>query len=187
MTSNLSIERLNGVNFYNWKFKVQMLLIREDLWEIVNGSDTAPVGTSEAQAIATWRKRDQKALSTICLAIEDSELTHVRACKTAAEAWKNLGEAYETKGLARKLYLRRKFLTHMMIEGDTMQEHITRLSEMAEQLEAIGAEVSDGDMVMTLLCSLPSSYEMLIVSLETRSEDLTASFVKTRLLQEEVR
>jgi hypothetical protein len=83
-----------------------MLLICKDLWEIMNGMDMAPVGTSNENqaAMVTWRRRDQKALSMICLVIEDSELTHVHACKMSAEAWKNLREAYEIKGLAIIIY-----------------------------------------------------------------------------------
>jgi hypothetical protein len=40
---------------------------------------------------------------------------------------------------------------------------------------------------MTLLASLPQSYENLIVSLESRADNLSAEFVRARLLQEEAR
>ena len=47
--------------------------------------------------------------------------------------------------------------------------------------------VSDEDIAMTLLCSLPELYENLIIALKSRADDLTAEFVQARLLQEEAR
>ena len=74
MTSTHSIEKLNGENFYTWRYKMQMILTREEVWTIVNGAETAPgpviivtdeeAGTSTttpvATAAATWIKNDQK-------------------------------------------------------------------------------------------------------------------------------
>jgi len=68
-----------------------------------------------------------------------------------------------------------------------MQQYINKVITLAEELEGIEAPVSDEDIAMTLLCSLPESYENLIVALESRADDLTAEFVQARLLQEEAR
>jgi transposase InsO family protein len=76
----------------------------------------------------------------------------------------------------------------MLQEGDSMREHINKVREMADQLEAIGAPVSDNDVAMTLFCSLPATYMPLINSLESLPEkDLTADFVATKLLANEQR
>src|SRR5215813_3521359 len=89
--------------------------------------------------------------------------------------------------MAARLFLRRKFFTLAKAADDTMQQHIVKVTTMAEQLAAIGASVSDEDTVMTLLCSLPADFDNLIVSLESRVDGLTLDFVSSRLLHEEAR
>ena len=179
-----SIDKLDGTNFYAWKFKIQMVLIDKEIWDVVDGSEAPP---KEEKELKLWNAKDKKALATICLTVKDSELVHIRSCTSSAEAWKKLAEVYETKGLARRLYLRRKFFTAQLQDGTAMQAHINKIMMLAEQLDAIGAGVSDEDIAMTLLCSLPESYENLIIALESRADGLTSEFVRSRLLQEEAR
>jgi hypothetical protein len=109
-SSNVTIEKLDGNNFHNWKLKMKMILIREDLWEIVNGESECPASNSGKEkegepTVKAWTKNDQKALATIFLAITNSQLTHIKDCMTSKEAWDKLQNTYEVKGLARKLYL----------------------------------------------------------------------------------
>ena len=74
-----------------------------------------------------------------------------------------------------------------MEESDTVQEFISRVNETIEELEGVGVTIGDEEQAMKLLASLPERFETLTITLENRSEDLTADFVKTRLLQEETR
>src|SRR3954447_13003261 len=100
MTSNIqSFERLNGTNYAQWKLRMRMLLIKEGTWDIVTGRSVAPAaGATTSTASATsekapekapestskdydaWKKRDQDALGTIFLAVNDSELLHLAEC-----------------------------------------------------------------------------------------------------------
>ena len=68
-----------------------------------------------------------------------------------------------------------------------MLAHITGLKALASELAVTGAPVSNKDVVLTLLCSLPESYQPLIISLESRAEELTLQFVTQRLLHEEMK
>ena len=66
-----------------------------------------------------------------------------------------------------------------------MLEHINRMKSLAGQLESVGATVTEEDQVTTLLCSLPDSYNNLIIALGSRAEDLTMDVLVARLLHEE--
>ena len=46
--------------------------------------------------------------------------------------------------------------------------------------------MEEEDLISTLLNSLPSSYDNLIISLESRGDEITLDFVHARLLQEEL-
>ncbi|MCZ7153788.1 hypothetical protein [Salmonella enterica] len=45
----------------------------------------------------------------------------------------------------------------MMEEGDDVLQHIIKSKTLAEQLDAVGAPISEGDLVITLLASLSES------------------------------
>ena len=159
------------------------------LWEIVDGTEVAPIsvvsGTGvKPQALIDWKKRDNQALAQIALTVSNNELVHLRNAKSRREAWKKICSVYEAKGLAAKVYLRRRFFNVKYVDNGvgSMQTHINLVRDLADQLDAIGASVTDEDMAMTLLCSLPESYDYLIVALESRVDDFTFDFVSTRLL-----
>jgi gag-polypeptide of LTR copia-type len=149
------IDKFNGEDFHLWKFKMRMVLEEKDLWDLVTGREEHP--TDSGEKVQAYERRCRKALATICLNLTDSQLLHVRSATTPAEAWKKLEDLYETKSLANKLFLRRKFFNTPMNDGDTMINHINNVRKMADQLEAIDAPIREEDIVMTLLCSLPDT------------------------------
>ena len=63
------------------------------------------------------------------------------------------------------------------------QEHINKVTTLAEQLEAIGAPISDEDIAMTLLCSLSESYDNLIIAVQMTF----LLSLSDHILQEEIR
>jgi transposase InsO family protein len=72
-----------------------------------------------------------------------------------------------------------------MQENEDMLDHINKVKALADQLACLEVPVTDGDMVMTLLESLPPSYEYLITALETRPmSELTLDFITARLMHE---
>uniref|UniRef100_A0AAV1V2D2 Uncharacterized protein n=1 Tax=Peronospora matthiolae TaxID=2874970 RepID=A0AAV1V2D2_9STRA len=110
---------------------------------------------------ATFKRKSRKALVIICLAMEDSQLPLVRSAENAYDAWSRLKGHFEKKSLADKLFLRRRFFTTTMGEGDDVLEHINKLKTLAEQLDAVAAPVSEDDLVVTPLASLSESYQFL--------------------------
>ena len=45
--ASLRIEKFSAVNFYLWKFKMQMILEEKDLWDIVSSSEVEPANDDE--------------------------------------------------------------------------------------------------------------------------------------------
>src|SRR5687767_389670 len=63
--------------------------------------------------------------------------------------------------------------------------HINHVKELADQLTSFEVPVREEDIVLTLLESLPPSFDNLIIALETlRLEDLTMAFVTARMMHE---
>jgi len=56
----LRIAKLNNNNYQTWKFKVELLLTKEELWNVVSDEPPDPVTQQ-------WRSKDQKAKANIGL------------------------------------------------------------------------------------------------------------------------
>jgi len=75
-----------------------------------------------------------------------------------------------------------------MKRSTQIQEHLCQLDELADQLAAIGEEVSEVHKVAVLLRSVQDSYSTLVTTLLARGDDeLTLVFIKQALLNEEQR
>ena len=128
------------------------------------------------------------ARAQIGLTVSNDEIIHIEGAATAREAWTNICGVYEAKGLASIVFLRKKLYSIKKSETETMQKHINNIKEVVSKLSAVGVIISDQDLAMILLCSLPKDYETLTVSLESRpAAELTSEFVINRLLAEEER
>ena len=69
-----------------------------------------------------------------------------------------------------------------------MLGHINRVKALADQLNSAHVAIMDGNIVMTLLESLPSLYEYLIVAMESRPiQQLTLDYMTSQLLHELLR
>lgn len=174
------VDKLNNHNFTTWKFRLQMILKARKLWKYV---DPGVIGLD-----ADSQEKDQEALSQIALTVSDGVVGHIRNAKTAREAWFKICSVFEQKGLASQIFLRRKLINVKLDETQSMQSHINKIREIADQLEAIGDPVKDRELAIILLSSLPERYNALIISLEARPPDeITFDAVSSRLLAEEER
>ncbi len=66
-----------------------------------------------------------------------------------------------------------------------MLVHINMVKAIADQLRSIEVNITDEDVYMVLLMSLPSSFDNLVISLESMStKDVDLQFIVARLLHE---
>ncbi|KAJ0389234.1 hypothetical protein ATCC90586_011467 [Pythium insidiosum] len=71
-----------------------------------------------------------------------------------------------------------------MEDTDDVLQHVNKLKTLAKQLDAIGAPVSEDDLVITQLGGLNESYLFLITALESRSDTLATSRLCMRISSE---
>jgi len=112
----------------------------------------------------------------------------VAGCKTTAELWSTLQGVFQRKNLMNEMKARREFYTVEMTVGEGMLGYINRVRNLGVNLKAMGGEVTEMDVAMSVLNGLTSKYENLLVALDAKGEDeLSLDFVKSRLLREERR
>lgn len=169
----------NRESYSLWKFKMSNYLMHEDLWESIDGYSA---GDSTPDPVKV--RKDRKALNKICLTLEGSAVTHVRMAKTAAEAWKALQNAFEYRGMSRRLSLERKLYRLSLENFDDIEAYINAVLSTAQDLADIGKIIEDVSLAAILLGGLTSKYESLVMALENSHVDITTELVKAKLLNE---
>jgi hypothetical protein len=100
--------KLDGLNFINWKFKMQMLMEGYGVWTISKGDEVkhdAVVGATVTQ-IQDWDKRENKAKVLLCMSVKYNLIPHIREAKTYVETWTTLKSLYETSNTNHILFLK---------------------------------------------------------------------------------
>jgi len=143
---------------------------------------------AEDRELALWKRRDTKASAIIGPTLVSEQLENVSGCKATAETWSTLQGVFQRMSLKNKMKARREFYTVEMTVATGMLGYINRLRNLGEILKAMGGEVTEMNVAMSVLNGLTSKYENLPVALDAKGEDeLSLDFVKSRLLQEERR
>lgn len=183
---------LNNENYANWKFKMELLLRKNNLWkQVIEGSRPEPkrnqgnevVNQSELDA---WDMKDDEARGTIGLLVMDDQLGHIRSAKTAKATWSALKDYHEKNTLTNKVYLMRSICSLKLQEGGNAISHINAMNDLFTKLRDVGEEgLSDKWSAAMLLSSLPEGYDALITSLESRKEEeITFALVQQRVIAE---
>ena len=177
------IKQLNGSNYATWKVQCKMGLIRDGLWEIVNGTENSPTDEKEIPKYALGRDH---ALATIVLSMEPTLLYLLGSGpEHPAAVWNKLADQFQKKTWSNKLTLQRKLYDLKLKEGKSVQKHIKALTEIFDELAIIGDPLNDESKVVHVLASLPESYDMLVTALEASPDVPKLEVVTECLLHEE--
>ena len=103
-----TVVALDGSNYNTWKIQCRMALMKENLWSIVSGTEVVPAG-SEAQKLAKFEARRDRALATIVLSVDTSLLHLLGDLEDSVIARKRQSDQFQKNTWANKLSLRRKF------------------------------------------------------------------------------
>ena len=87
---------LTGENFPTWKIQAKMMLIKENLYDIVDESETEPAPTStNAADIAKFKSRKKRALAIIVLSIDPKLFYHLGDPTCPIAVWKKIQAVYQ--------------------------------------------------------------------------------------------
>lgn len=142
--------------------------MKEGLWRIVTGEETAPTGSEAEQAKIAEQK--DRALATVVLLVGTSLLCLVGDPEDPVVVWKKLADQFEKKMWGTRLDLSHKLHSLRLKNGDLAQEHIKVMTELLDALSVTGETVSEEDKVVYLLASLPVSYSVLVTALEANED-----------------
>src|SRR5882724_9087466 len=179
--------KLNDANYVDWCYMMAATLVEKDLWDVVDGSLTCPVGSPNYKTVKTFVKKQQLARAKIILSIEASQLPHT--CHNDPKViWDSLQKVHQACGFATCLSLCRCFLYMCKQDHQPVVSWVSDVKRATFQLEAAGISTIDEDIILALTEGLPESFLTFIVTLDSLPPSkLTLDNIITRLLNEEVR
>ena len=103
--------------------------------------------------------------------------------------WQKLSGLYGRKNAFNKMSLMRKIVRLKYGDRESIIEHINTFMDYVNQLGTTKFPLDDAKQAILLICTLPDSWENLVVTLNTscQEENLSIQVVKTSILNEESR
>ncbi|GBM72435.1 hypothetical protein AVEN_198001-1 [Araneus ventricosus] len=180
-----NFEKLNNNNYKQWKFNIKMQLLNLGLIEFVNKQE--PVLDAEATKAdkQNFELRKAKAVSTICLSIDENLKSIVYNIDSPVAALQEIKNVFESRSRARIGAPRTKFLNILFLPSDTMSSYIGKISQAAKDLENAGKVIPDDEIAYQMLANLPRSYDNLLKQLyQLDDKNFTSLNVQKSLLAE---
>ena len=150
-----------GGRFPVWKYGMEIIFKAKKLKGIVD--ETLPCPTTSAGATAEeiedWTEKDEQAQMILYEALSLRALETLTQQKTAAAMWRKLCAVHQKKTEENVLILQMEFYDYKMQRGDTMNDHIDKVCEMAQVLKDLGETISDRALLNKIVGSLPPSYK----------------------------
>ena len=181
-SGKIEIEKFNGQSFELCKLKMEDLLVDKDQWIMVD-LGTKPMTMSDED----WKKLDRKAKSTIRFCVSDLVLLNVYGEAKTKNLWNKIGTLYQSKSSVNKLFLRKKMYNLRMKDGDSMTENLNAFNTVVSKLSSVDIKISDEDKCTSLLCSLPDSWDNLVIAIGSNTTTLNFDDIVSALLSKEMR
>ena len=99
----------------------------------------------------------------------DDVLFNIVSEKTTAGLWTKLEKLYMTKSLTNRILLKRQLYSLRMKEGSSITDHLNTFNTLSVQLDSIEVKFDSEDKAVTLLCSLPESWDHFVTSISLSS------------------
>ena len=80
------MNKFYGEKFSFRKFKMKMVLVSMNLWDIVAGSKKTSPSNTDLKMLKEYQRHIKKAMSIISLNLVDNQFMYIKNCKGSAEA-----------------------------------------------------------------------------------------------------
>jgi hypothetical protein len=154
MATGLRVEdKLDGAaNFGAWKERMILLLQENELWDIVENTETHPVVVpTDVTLLAAYIKKSIKDKRIILDAIKDHLIAHLMGKENSYDMWESLTKLYQSANANRKMVLREKLKSIKMTKAKNVVTYLTILTWVRDELGVVGETIVDSELVRTTL------------------------------------
>jgi hypothetical protein len=161
---------------------MRSFLQAQECWEPVDLGYVEPdpaalTAMTNAQRIAqaTLRTKENKAKFWIQNSVDDSIFSKITGTGTSKQAWDILKISYQGNDRVKTVKLQSlwtQFKTLRMTESETVDQFMTRVMGIVNQIRLIGETITEQRIVEKILRSLPRKFEMVVTAI-LESKDLS--------------
>jgi hypothetical protein len=130
---------------------------------------TLPATTTDEEKVE-WKADDVKARKIVIYSVRDHLLPRISTLKTAYQMYDALKTMFESNKTNKALTLKHQLQNLKMTKVDTIATFFMMISEIKDQLGAIGETTTDIELVMITLNALPRHWEPFIQSISGRGD-----------------
>ncbi len=182
MESLKVMEKFDGGNFHLWKFKMHMILSKHGLWKFIDG---CAIIANDKNAMVDYNEKTTYAFALLGEHFMDAQLAHIQYCENVKSPWETLYNVHKAKTIENKLFFQRRFFTIKMQKGEDLLVHINMVKVLAHQLHSLEMKIEDENVYTVVFTSFPSSFDNLVMSLESMStKDIDLQFIVVWLFHE---
>ena len=137
-------------------------LVEFDLDDLVTRDLEEP--TSSAGK-SVFRKKQDKEKRLIFESIKDSMMPLLQPLSTTKECMDALSKLFDTNAPSQKRTLKKQLHSIKMDKDETIASFFSRISQLKEQLLAVGAQTKEDDFIGAAIDELPDSWDPFISSI----------------------
>ncbi|XP_010495533.1 PREDICTED: uncharacterized protein LOC104772640 [Camelina sativa] len=172
--------KLSESNYLLWKTQFKSFLSPQMLLRYVNGSITRHAATRPATTrpagvegpseepnpeFVKWVRNDQLVMAWIFGSLMEPALRAVYGMQSVYEVWNALAKKLNRVSTTRKFELQNRLRDCLKI-GRTMEEYLSELKQIYDQLDSIGFPMNDIEKIHGLLTGLGKEYESVTTVIE---------------------
>jgi hypothetical protein len=206
----ISVEPLTGVNYPQWREKINMGLtlfeidkaitdkrpVEPTLLDIPNdlGADAKAERENHNSKLMScyeiekinWERSNRKCLMVIKERILEGIQGAIPECETAVEYLEKVETQFTGSSKAYASYLIKRLISEKYTGGG-MRDHILRMSNIAARLKPFDLAIKDGFLIYLIFNSLPKEFETFEVNYNSMNDKWTLEKSIAMRVQEEER
>jgi hypothetical protein len=160
-------DRLDGTsNFNSWKSRLHITLEEDDLLRLI---EKTLLETTTNEEKAKWKEDNVKEKKIIIYLVRDHLLPRISTLKKTYKMYDALKKMFEKNNTNKALTLKHQLQNIKMTKDDTIATFFMKISEIRNQLGAIGETITDRELVMITLNALPRHCEPFLQSISGRA------------------
>ena len=169
------VEPLTVENYEEWKYKIKALLVTKGLWKAVAPKENERVS----------QDLNERAIAFLTLYVSQNFLPMVVEVESAEEAWNNLAQHFMGRRTAKRLHLRKEFVSLRKEEKEDVSSYILRARRLQTSINAIEENtITDSNLIDTILSGLPRDFDLTVNILAT-TQNLDVDTMATHLMHAE--
>jgi len=170
MSSSLHhlVPKLTGTNHSTWATQMEMVLIKDDLWQILCLERLLP--ERPAQEVRQWDSDARKATANTMLCLNEGVEQHLKGTQNPVDLWKKLLKLYEQKGYSSCFFIQKMFYELWLAdyvksaEENAMSLYVNAHRSLCQQLRSAGAIIDNDTEHQVLLFGLGDSYDSFLIA-----------------------